>query len=585
MQFYFEKFKDYRKRAGITNIAFCKKLNIGRTTMWKWENGTLIPRVDDVRKLAKILNISVNDISDLEDKIDISQAHGALPFHFKSNFGENKKQLDSIMNYIRSLDFKLNTANMVIDSILGSINSIIYIKDSSLRYIVGSKKFYEELGLSLKFDILGKSDGDILPLSEAKKNTLEDEKVFNLAEPQINQEDFIIGSKKKKVGLVSKYPLLGNDNKIIGVICHIYDITNLKHEVEESKLLKQLFDESDTAVFVLKERENGAGHDYLYISKSVEKIYGYKPDVFYNESNFWTKNCIHPDDLANQLKYREKNEFPLPYIHRILTFDKQVKWIKKRVVTIGDYKIFIELDVTNTIHTEADNVLLSNAIDNLSSCISIHDLVNRSVVYVNKPWTDYFKECKISYSTLTEGFQLINFGYECNFNSFEKTFFNVNYLETGDNYFKLKIDGTNRIIHSNFSSIIKNKFTDSIYRIVISHDLVKSSKIDLLSHANELFLNMNDSIIFVNLESSKIHFDNNKLFNICELTIGDYDNLFKIVSCVDPAENGKKVLSVSEDYSYSVYLKNGKIKTLKTIRSKLFYEGVEFYMILTKEII
>ncbi len=585
MQFYFEKFKDYKKRAGITNIAFCKKLNIGRTTMWKWENGTLIPKVEDVSRVAKILNISVSDISDLEDQMDISETHSSLPFHFKSNFSENKKQVDFVANYIRALDFKLNTTNMVIDSILGSINSIIYIKDSSLRYVVGSKKFYDELELSLKFDISGKSDGDILSLSEAKKNTLEDEKVFNLAEPQINKEDFIIGSKKKKIGLVSKYPLLGNDNKIIGVICHIYDITDLKREIEESKLLKQLFDASDTAVFVLKERENGAGHDYLYISKSVEKIYGYKPDVFYKKSNFWTKNCIHPDDLPNQLKYKEKNEFPLPYIHRILTADKQVKWIKKRVVTIGDYKIFIELDVTNTIHTEADNVLLSNAIDNLSSYISIHDLVNRSVVYVNKPWTDYFKECKISYSTLTEAFQLINFGYECNFNSFEKTFFNVNYLETGDNYFKLKIDGTNRIIHSKFSSIIKNKFTDSIYRIVISHDLVKSSKIDLLSHVNELFLNMNDSIIFVNLESSKIHFDNNKLFNICELTIGDYDNLFKIVSCVDPAENGKKVLSVSEDYSYSVYLKNGKIKTLKTIRSKLFYEGVEFYMILTKEII
>ncbi len=585
MQFYFEKFKDYRKQTGITNIAFCKKLNIGRTTMWKWENGALIPRVDDIRKIAKILNISVSDISDLEDKIDISKAHGVLPFHFKSNLCENKKQLDSITNYIKSLDFKLNTANMVIDSILGSINSIIYIKDASLRYVAGSKKFYEELGLSLKFDISGKSDADILSLNEAKKNAFEDENVFNLAKPQINQEGFIIGSKKKKVGLVSKYPLLGNDNKIIGVICHIYDITDLKREAEESKLLKHLFDVSDNAVFIIKEAEYGEAYDYLFISKSVEKIYGYKPDVFYNDKNFWIKNCIHPDDLASVLKYREKNEFPLPYIHRILTFDKQVKWIIKRVVKIGDYNICIESDCTNTIRAEADKALLINAIDNLNSYLSIHDLVNKSIIYVNKAWTDYFKECKISYSTLTEAFRLIDFGYECNFNTFEKTFFNVNYLETGDNYFKLKICGTERRVHSNFSSVIKNKFTNDIYRIVISHDLVKDSKIDFLSHVNELFLNMNDSTIFVNLESSKIHFDNNKLFDICELTIGDYDNLFKIVSCVDPAENGKKVLSVPEDYSYSAYLKNGKIKTLKTVRSKLFYGGIEFYMILTKEII
>ena len=58
----FVNLKPIRKSKNMTQIELAKKLDVERTTVSMWENGYSTPPASRLKKLAKVLDCSVNDL-------------------------------------------------------------------------------------------------------------------------------------------------------------------------------------------------------------------------------------------------------------------------------------------------------------------------------------------------------------------------------------------------------------------------------------------------------------------------------------------------------------------------------------------
>ena len=56
------KLKDYRMSNNLTQGELAEKLNVKRTTISMWENNNSQPNIIMLKKLATILNCSVDDL-------------------------------------------------------------------------------------------------------------------------------------------------------------------------------------------------------------------------------------------------------------------------------------------------------------------------------------------------------------------------------------------------------------------------------------------------------------------------------------------------------------------------------------------
>lgn len=64
------KFKELRKKAGLTQIEFAEKLNVDQSTISKWEQDKAIPDIQTLVQLASFFNVSVDYLMGREQKVD-----------------------------------------------------------------------------------------------------------------------------------------------------------------------------------------------------------------------------------------------------------------------------------------------------------------------------------------------------------------------------------------------------------------------------------------------------------------------------------------------------------------------------------
>jgi PAS domain S-box-containing protein len=232
------KVDNLRKEKGLSVNGLSHLLGVCRTTIWKWIRGLLIPSERKVRKLADVLEVPVNQISDLPNSASKSGA-GLNSFSEALNaFSDSammKKQQDfqSFTCALNKLNQEVVYTNILLKAILTSTNIIIYIKDLNNQYIAGSSSFIANLNLLPNYNVNGKTDEEFFTARDAKKNSDEDIEVMNTGESVLNRESYIPGSRRRKWGLISKYPILDNNKNIAGVIGVIHDITDKKDNETE----------------------------------------------------------------------------------------------------------------------------------------------------------------------------------------------------------------------------------------------------------------------------------------------------------------------------------------------------------------
>ena len=322
-----KEFRKIREKNRWTVASLAKECGFSRRSLSLWESGERTPTERNVRNLAAFLDVSPNSISDLPKEQEISNKDISMSANLWLEISQDTKQDDSYQNIIRHttiLNNKLENASIIIKGLLTSLHSIFYIKDVNLKYIVANNSFLKNLSLNSSYKVAGKIDTDFFSVKEAKLNNEQDKKVLQTGESIKDIEQYIPGTRKAKWGIVSKLPIIDSENKTIGILCMMLDIT----EKKEAEQIRTLFEDSlrdSNDVIWMRELDT---NKLIYVSKSVCKLTGYSATHFKKNIDFWMNGCVHPEDRETYKNYRSSGTWPRTLQYRIIDSSGIIKWIE-----------------------------------------------------------------------------------------------------------------------------------------------------------------------------------------------------------------------------------------------------------------
>ncbi len=219
-----------------------------------------------------------------------------------------------------------------LQKIISSIESILFVKDDSGKYLLINRAFTEKLGLK-ESEVLGKTSND-LPVRLNIDTALTDEIVIKQGIEQTYEEEVRLSDAKVYDFLITKIPVRDKEGKVYAQVGLATDITHIK------KLERDLRNN----VFSLDAAINGTGNglwdwnpktDDLILNDNWFQMLGYTRSYFnkkYKKFCFRTfADFIHPEDIENVGKELEKHYAGETEYYRtelrMLTSEKQWKWI------------------------------------------------------------------------------------------------------------------------------------------------------------------------------------------------------------------------------------------------------------------
>lgn len=57
-----EGLKEIRKRKGLTLRQVADQLSVSVNTVWRWENGTMEPSLDKLRRISSLYDVSTDEL-------------------------------------------------------------------------------------------------------------------------------------------------------------------------------------------------------------------------------------------------------------------------------------------------------------------------------------------------------------------------------------------------------------------------------------------------------------------------------------------------------------------------------------------
>jgi len=295
--------------------------------------------------------------------------------------GENTK-IEDVICKIYTLSNDLKRTSIIIKGLLDSFDIIFYIKDTSLNYVVANKAFFRNLSLHSTYKVIGKKDNEFFNSREASFNRMQDEEVLYSGMAIRNIEQYIPGTKKHKTGLVSKIPILDNEDKIVGIIGVFIDITERKKAQEFLELLEHNINTISEGLIIWNEQK------CLYMNDSCESIFEYPKKLYFNtgkEVEFLLKNCIHSDDVERLQEYTINKNWPDTVTYRAKTPSDKEKWIEvERSNTEFEGKkchAIVMRDVTETVILKNYNEVLVKAINKSEVTILLHSSNTAEIIY------------------------------------------------------------------------------------------------------------------------------------------------------------------------------------------------------------
>jgi PAS domain S-box-containing protein len=336
MELYPEKLILLRKKSGLTVKHITEQVDIGRSTYWNWENGMRTPSEKHTREVAKLLNINVNEISDLVEAVKIKED---LLFGGDTNWEQltndrgkelaNKQKI--ALSMIETTTGELNKVWSIVQAMMESLDTILYIKDIESKYILANSSFRNNLGLQPSYKVSGKEDIDFYSKNEAKAVYHEDQKVIDTGEAVHHKVSIIPGSRKKKWGLISKHPIYDHKGKVSGLVCSYDDITEMKKLQRFRTLLEAVIKHSHD-IFAI--REVGE-KNHLYVSEAISERFGYSHDKFIGDEGFNNfLNIIHPDYVEKEKEYRKNDFYPDLRQYQLYKASGKLAWVENSISRI-----------------------------------------------------------------------------------------------------------------------------------------------------------------------------------------------------------------------------------------------------------
>jgi len=320
MKFYSEEFKKIREQKGMSISQLIDIIGCSRVSIWLWENGKKVPSENKIRAIARALKIKPSIISDLLDgpaliDEDIGPVFNAMNYISDYGFEKEFQKINLSIKHLTELKDVLKNCNIVMNAVVKHTDSVLYVKNVNNKYVIGNDSFKHLLKLTEKAVLTGLSDSDLLGTKEADANKREDDEVLNTGK-NIEKEDYILNTKKKRLGLIKKRAIFDSSGNIAGLMCTILDITEQKKVNELKELLELNVRHMTTAIAIVDLKT----HKVLYINTAYEKIYGataediykggfkYMCSLIHDDDREMIYNSMNPKNFVENVKFRLKKE-------------------------------------------------------------------------------------------------------------------------------------------------------------------------------------------------------------------------------------------------------------------------------------
>ena len=588
MKFNTKKFRISRKNSGYSIEELANLMNISRVTLWAWEKGKRVPSEKKIRMLAQCLNINLSDFSDLPDSVEISKSQLGEIFQNSDAFIDSdiKKRIklkDDIIYKINYMDKELNTALILIKTIINSMNSMFYIKDANLDFIMTNKSFSTFFSKYRDSDfICGRTDKDFFDNKFAKQNREQDEQVLLTGIPVIKKEGYLPGSRKNRWVLTSKLPVMDNTNRIAGVIGIFNDITQRKKEEDIRIILEANVDNMSDGLTIF----NIDTRKFIFVNKAAELIFGITAKQFFQGGlPYLKKHCIHPDypnffDDIDSYYHNQRKKIK----YKIIKPDGEIRWLEIRRST-ADSKymdglniISITRDITDRKTLEEKNQFLLDIIDDFHDVVWISELDENNFPvfrYLNdeiENLTGYKKEDFLTNKIVFRDIVLPE-------DREELDFWLTNKVSPGVFESRIKCaDNSMKWINSKISKTVDNKGKPIFYGLL--RDITYKKVIEKNRESLDLLLNNALDVISAYDINTKQYLYINKIVE--KITGHPVEEFYKkgasfwLNTCIHPDDREQRIIyhkkkSWPEKSRYRIIKPNGEIRWLEvTISNNKF---------------
>ncbi len=256
----------------------------------------------------------------------------------------------------------------------------IFIKDITSRYITCNKKFSDELGTTPN-EITGKDDYDFYPPDLAGLFRENDRKVLESGQLMVFEEKYTKNEKEFWINTI-KIPYRDNENRIIGVIGILNDITYLKQTEAKFKSISDLVENSLNEIYVF----DTTSFKFLYGNKVAIENLGYSKSELYKLTAFEIKPDFTRETFTNFLQpifKGEKNKLVFETFHRRKDGSTYFVEVHLQLSNFDGEKAFVAiiLDITNRKQAEEalekEKSLLDALMDNFKGSIYFKDKHSR----------------------------------------------------------------------------------------------------------------------------------------------------------------------------------------------------------------
>ncbi len=390
---YHQSLKKIRKDKKITSIELAKYLNKTRETVSAWERGIYQPGDADIRIMAQLLNVSVGDISDLQeikvknnntDKRDVVDLDidGIEP-----ETAEKLKILNETCLELRATVTRLRSNLFKYDALLQNLPFVIYVKDKRLKYTYANERFLNLIEQSYsKNSISGASSFDIFGMKEYSQILELEQKVIKTKQKISNQQIFIPRTFKKKIGLLTIIPILNDNKEVEELVGSIEDITDTYEEEKRRKDLESITSKINHATWI-GETVNGNkdSFKYTFMSDNMFDIHGIEKQEALKGIKLWL-NVVHEDDMSLLKEWLEIEDYPKKIHYKINTPKKGIRWISNETFKEGRDKFFgIITDITEEKEREQEKEAILQTLNAATDAIKIAKIKGekKEYIYVN----------------------------------------------------------------------------------------------------------------------------------------------------------------------------------------------------------
>lgn len=299
---------------------------------------------------------------------------------------------------------KLREERVLLKTILDNLPLNVFVKDREHKWILANRSTLDYLGLEKEEEVIGKKDTEVLPNVNNGFVFEQDKYILETGEPSIANVGFNVrpGDLSFRKFLISKFPLINDNNEILAVIGISEDITERDHIgdlLKESEEKFRFIAENTSDGIVVS--ESGL---LTYCSPACEKITGYTFDEMLLLSQGNLMDLIHPEDreeadtvLKNAvaekkasvvLKHRAKHKTN-GYTWRDSTvsyFYNDAGELWRAIVVIRD----ITDEVNSQLQIRNSEKLLSEILHSLSEAVWAIDFYTYTPIFMSKSFEALF---------------------------------------------------------------------------------------------------------------------------------------------------------------------------------------------------